>query len=258
MSKQLRKNLRWKERGNVLFLILIAVALFAALSYAVTSSSRSGGGDAGGETSLISSAQITQYPASIRTAIIRMLVRGIQGNQLLFTAPANFSADLTNETLRNQAVFHPDGGAATLVTAPPEVMEDGEQGTWFFNSLYEIENVGRSEIGAATSNLGNDIIAFLPGIQNTVCIRLNDQLGIEAVPGAGNNDEDSDGVPGGPTVVPSTNMEVGAAGIGVAAPAANEIDGVFAGQAYGCYDADDASADDDEGDYVYYHVLVER
>src|ERR1039458_1324840 len=63
---------RIKESGNVLFLILIAVALFAALSYAVTQSSRSGSTESTGEKSLISSSTLTQYPAGVRTDIIRM------------------------------------------------------------------------------------------------------------------------------------------------------------------------------------------
>src|SRR5688500_18709552 len=81
---------RVKESGNVLFLILIAVALFAALSYAVTQSTRSGGGDAGRETSRISGAQMTQYPASIRTALVRMIIGGQNVDTLEFNDPSTF------------------------------------------------------------------------------------------------------------------------------------------------------------------------
>lgn len=67
------------QSGNVLFLILIAVALFAALSYAVTQSTR-GGGNADDETSLISSASLTQYPASLKLSMLRLSIsNGVSG-----------------------------------------------------------------------------------------------------------------------------------------------------------------------------------
>ena len=49
-----------KESGNVLFLILIAVALFAALSYAATKSNQSGT-NVTKERTQTEAAQILQY-----------------------------------------------------------------------------------------------------------------------------------------------------------------------------------------------------
>ena len=97
---------RQSERGNVLFLILIAVALFAALSYVVTQSTRSGGGSTEREKNILSSAQMTQYPTALRTAIIRQVLGGVAIETVLFNAPGTFGAST------NLEVFHPSGGGA--------------------------------------------------------------------------------------------------------------------------------------------------
>lgn len=241
---------RLSERGNVLFLILIAVILFAALSYAVTSSSRSGGGgDASSETTLVNSAQITQYPASVRTALVRMIVGGRLVEDLIFDRPSNFT-EVQDSNRSRDAVFHPQGGGATSVRAPSNVMEDGELGDWFFTSEYQIENIGTTDLGG--SNTANDIIAFLPGISKAVCLSLNEQFGIQT-----ENDSDSDGVPTGPTTLPTDDMDLDNEGIGIAASAStHEIAGDFSAQPFGCFDSSATSNAPDQN--VYYHVLIER
>jgi len=248
------------EQGNVLFLILIAVALFAALSYAVTSSTRSGSQDAGKEQALIGSAQISQYPAGVRTSLVRMIIGGTATEDLYFNTPSDFGSgnpiddtdgDTTDE---ERAVFHPAGGGAPYQTAPPEVMSGSNQGIWVFTGKYEIERIG-STVGG--SGNGNDVIAFLPGVSRAVCKKINEEIGISVTV-----DTDGDGVPPGLTaaIVPVAadnmlegNTQLIAAEVAVIGDDPSTID--LIGQPFGCYDSDDSDA---AATFVYYHVLIER
>lgn len=230
------------ERGNVLFLILIAVILFAALSYAVTQSSRSGGGDAGRETNLISSAEVTQYPAAVKTAILRMVINGTAHNELKFNQPSDFTS-LGSDT--TEGVFHPDGGGAVYSTASPDIMDSGggnAGGTWYFNPKFEVLNIGTS---TTSSGDGNEFIAFLPGIKQAICKKLNEESnGITTIPTASTiadtavkdifDTSDSETIPNETAI------------IGTATGTTS-----LAGQPAGCFLSSNSH-------YVYYQVLVER
>ena len=227
---------RYGERGNVLFLILIAVALFAALSYAVTQSTRSGGGSGDNETSLISSAQLTQYPASVRTSVVRMIIGGVDVGNLEFNPPSgtNGFATLTSPAV---GVFHPQGGGSTYATAPGEMMASGGAGTWIFNAENQIELIGTTNPGGTPTAATADIIAFLPGITLTLCNRINKELGLPATPPT-------------ETGIDFVTDMVDGVGIGGGGDTIGEDVVALDGEPFGCFNQG--------GTYVYYHVLVER
>lgn len=228
---------RKAESGNVLFLILIAVALFAALSYAVTSSTRTGGGDASGETLLISSAQVTQYPAGISTAIVRLVIAGTSVDEIRFNRPAEYT-DLDTNGI---GVFHPSGGKASYVPAPADMMFNGNAGQWVFNGELEIPEIGIEGAG------GNDIIAFLVGIKQSICSRINEEHGLGATIPVLNADRSTEYTTrmydDGTTdyVLPTGDV-----------PDIDDGSGAFDGQPFGCF------RNAGGGDYVYYHVVLER
>lgn len=75
------------EGGNILFLILLAVVLFAALSYAVTQSMRGGGKDASTEKYEGQISDMLNYLAQIDGALTRMrLAGGLKPEQISFAA----------------------------------------------------------------------------------------------------------------------------------------------------------------------------
>lgn len=105
-------NTKNKQSGNVLFLILIAVALFAALSYAVTQSSR-GSGDADNELARIAQAEVDNCSASIDSTKLRLsIIGGCDETQVSYELPNGSNPNPFSPSDKSCHVFSPGRGGA--------------------------------------------------------------------------------------------------------------------------------------------------
>ncbi len=240
-----------QQKGNVLFLILIAVALFAALSYAVTQSSRSGG-DVSKETNVINTASLTQYPNSVRTSVLRLIIGGIDPSDIYFNKPDEFEGggytylkDSSNNIDRTpRAVFHPQGGGASYQQVPANLTAGGQALDWSFNMDFEIPLLGLSQ---TSSGAGNELIAFAPGVTEGICARVNREL---------HSDEE---IPVTASLLTINNNRT-ATTTAPTNPSSDTvltamIDGKnwFSNKAFGCF-----QNGSNTGPYVFFYVMAER
>ena len=243
---------RQGERGNALFLILIAVALFAALSYAVTQSGR-GSGSIDREQGLINAAQLTQYPSAIRTAATRLILTGTAATAVDFDA-----------TSGGDAIFSPTGGGVTAQTPPSTAVvgtacTDDTQAAacndWRFKAETPSGNVGGWYIegvnGSALAATNRDAFAFL-GVTTGTCNSINTGLGVTlgfqsvAAVSFATPTDGTEGIPG------TQDGGAGASTAGVTGTATT-ISGAI-GEPFACY----SNATNANGPFVYYHAIVEQ
>ena len=233
---------RTNERGNALFLILIAVALFAALSYAITQSGR-GGGTIDRETVVITAGQVVEQPAAVRTAVTRMIITGTSATTITFTGSAH-----------NYDVFdaaNGGGGAANLAPPVAACQSAGDCASWYYvpattgNGIF-ITGAGSASTSADTATggsamavlQGTDGAGTQTGLTSTVCTQIQKGLGFSST-------TPPTGV-GGP-VVWKTAGAYAHAGSATTVYAAT-----LSGQAFGCF------VNTTSGNYAYYHSLVEQ
>lgn len=255
------------QRGNALFLILIAVALFAALSYALTQSGR-GGGNISNQTALITAAQVTEAPADIRSAVSRMVLSGVSGTNLVY-----FHASSTADAAVN--VFtQPLGGGAVNVPPPTAACNAViDCADWAYIAAWSaaavrgnyVQGLGTAGVGGSdafavlgagcagvsdagqsgTNPCGSDTLSGAAnggqGISSTVCTAINKGLGFA-----------------NPSSIPVMSVMVlwGTWGIGYHAAGnavtVSDTGGVTTGQDFACVLNVSGSL------YNYYAVLLEQ
>ncbi len=167
---------RHTQRGNVLFLILIAVALFAALSFAISSSLRSGDTNASVEQRSAAAAQILQYVTGLRSAVQRLVLNGCAENQLSFEPPpfsgsgAYFNPN--SPTNFSCHVFHNNGGGQSAWTYLSRVQGQGVYGPYsnpIYNATWGISRIGNNR---------GDLTMILGITDGNLCREINQRIGV--------------------------------------------------------------------------------
>jgi hypothetical protein len=213
------------ERGNALFLILIAVVLFAALSFAITQSNRSTGSSAGEDTNTVSGSNVTQYASAVRTGITRMLVRGHALEDLLFDMPGETAYDAN---VARQA-FHPQGGAIVFQDPDTNLVAEGG-GKWVF-FFAEVKDMATDAA---------DAVAVLTNVRRGVCQQINRNVfGSTAINALG--------------TAGLTKATLEAATFDSASEIGNNFNfGSTPNKPYGCFSTDSGAV------FHYMHVLAEQ
>ena len=154
------------EKGNAIIWILIAVALFAALGYAFSSTSRNSTITLTDTEAKSYANQIIAYGNELKAAVKRMSLRGIDETEFSFAnaidIPNNPAGHNPNCTSDRCAVFNPQGGQLTPV---------------FFDGSAQVRVIGVDGVGTTEGELMLTIF----GVDSNVCLKINQTLDVGTV-----------------------------------------------------------------------------
>lgn len=151
------------ESGNVLFIILIGVALFAALSFMFTRSNSGGAGNVvSSQQASILAREVIGYADQIDQAVNALMAQGVAETDICFYTGAN-NAAYNHAGCANDLnkVF---GAKGMPYQAPPQGSSASE---WYFTGRSIVTGVGTD---------APELIVLLMNIPQGLCTAINDSL----------------------------------------------------------------------------------
>jgi len=186
---------------------------------------------------------LTQYTRQLHTAVLRLVINGVDTALLQFNAPSEFTGPQYAAFQPTHGVFNVSGGGATFLQVPAALHANNKvDQNWIFNMDYMIPMLGSDNAGGA----GNDLIAFADDLSQSVCSRANNDMGfgpsipVIKTPIALHNNRSAT------ATVPDVPVATGASLDDGASP------NWFRGKTDGCFQ------NGANGNYVFYSVLAER
>lgn len=163
------------QSGSAIVWVLVMVALFAALSYVVSSGFRAGESNLSKEKVDLIATEILDYAQSIKQAVQTLQINGCNETEISFQANNN-SGNYNNTYSpvdKSCHVFDPNGGSLLYITPNPNGLDNDRSaehlyGRYFFNGQTTIENLG--------DNLKDDLLIITSWLKEDVCKAINRKL----------------------------------------------------------------------------------
>ena len=186
-------NSRKNSAGNVLFMVLIGCALFAALSYAVTKSGRTST-NPNREKAMLDAAGRVQFGSALTQALSKMkLAGGCEDTEFDFTGhkATSYNTEFVSYNYTNASapadgncsVFSSVGGNViprdftALKTGLADPASVGTGVTHPYSWLVQTVRVLGSGSDAATA-AGTDLVVFLGRMTRDQCLNFNTSVGV--------------------------------------------------------------------------------
>ncbi|MCC6597794.1 MAG: hypothetical protein IT559_03300 [Alphaproteobacteria bacterium] len=227
------------QSGNVLFYILIAVVLLAALSFAVSHSGRGNIQQVSAERARLQAAELLEYANDMAAGVGQLRLRGVAVTALCFDHARWGGADYTHGAcgdVRNR-IFDPEGAGLFWKNVPAEALDSTAtpDALWHIYGDNEVQDIGTTAGDAS----GADLLLVADALTLSVCQSLNGLLGVTDVSDA-------------PPVDTSYGTGFYVGGFGYSATIGDE-DALLAGKTAACFQK---TANPPK--YVFYKVLQAR
>jgi hypothetical protein len=171
------------QSGNVLFYILIAVALLASLMFAVSQSGRGSAKQISEERAKLIAAEILEYSHIVSNAVSQLRLRGCQDIELNFDN--NIVAGYTNTAAPTDGscdIFSVNGGGVQWRNPEEEWIDNSHSAEDDYGEMHLTGKACIDEIGNGTTDCqadgasSSEIILVMPFLREEVCIQLNNKL----------------------------------------------------------------------------------
>lgn len=154
-------------RGNALIYILLALALLAALTMALSRGAGTGGDDLAADQAELATTRMVAYAGSAKSVVDRMLMSGSQVPDLVLLRPNQAGFDAGSNIHK---IYHPAGGGLAFKEPTSDIFvtaADTPAPGWYFTGEMNVE---------WTPSAADDLVFVAYRIHRSLCENINKKI----------------------------------------------------------------------------------